>query len=123
MVTLQERKFRLGDIASGRDPRRAPWGYYVCDDNVFGVGLFLWFTTKGRLLQFLAEYEGSDSEKHEQDILRPAMRKVANQIAAGRLAFEKGRLRFNQLLKGHVHIEWMGTFDEMLRGETRFCRK
>lgn len=32
------RKFRLGDIASRRDPKRGPWGYYCCDYNVFGVG-------------------------------------------------------------------------------------
>jgi len=116
-------KFRLGDIACRRDPRRAPWGYYVCDDNVLGVGLFLWFNTKEGLLQFLAEYEGADSECHDQAVLRPAMRKTANQMIAGKLGFEKGRQRFNALLKGHLDVEWIGHFDEMLSGKHPFCKK
>jgi hypothetical protein len=39
------------------------------------------------------------------------------------LVLEKGRLRFNELLKGHLRIEWMGTFDEMLTGKHPFCKK
>ena len=116
-------KFRLGDIASARDPRRAPWGYYCSDDHVSGVGLFLWFQTKEGLLQFLAEHEGADSEHHDRNTLRTDMRKFANQILAGRLGLEKGRGRLNKSLKGHLDIEWMGHFDELLSGGHPFAKK
>ena len=106
------KKFRLGDIASRRDPKRAPWGYYCSDDTVLGVGLFLWFNTREGLLQFLAEHEGADSESHDPGALRTAMRKIANQIIGGRLGMEKGRQRFNAVLKGHLEIEWIGHFDD-----------
>ena len=116
-------KFRLGDIASQRDPSRAPWGYYCSDDHVFGAGLFLWFKTKEELLQFLAEHEGADSEHHDQATLRAGMRKIANQMIGDRLGFEKGRQRFNALLKGHLDIEWMGHFAGLLSGDSPFGRK
>jgi hypothetical protein len=116
-------KFRLGNIASERNPTRAPWGYYCSDDHVFGAGLFLWFQTKEGMLQFLAEHEGADSEQHEQDTLRTGMRKIANQMVTGRLGFEKGTDRFNELLKGHLHIEWVGHFDDLLSGNKNFARK
>jgi hypothetical protein len=123
MPDRSAKKFQLGDIASRRDPRRAPWGYYCCDDSLFGIGLFLWFTTKERLLQFLAEHEGSDSESQEQDVLRSGMRKIVLQISAGRLGLEMGRQRFNAVLKSHLQIEWMGHFDEMLSGQHPFSKK
>lgn len=118
----KEKQIRLGDIASRGDPRRAPWGYYCSDDNVFGVGLFLWFKTKDDLLRFLAEYEASNSEEHDQDALRLGMRKIAKQISAGKLGFEKGRLRFNNVLKGCIQIEWMGHFEEMWEESTLSAR-
>lgn len=118
-----QEKFRLGDIASRRDPRRAAWGYYVCDDNVFGVGLFLWFQTKEKLLQFLAEHEGADSESHDLEVLRTEMRKIAGRIRTGRLGLEKGKQRFNTVLKGHLQIEWVGHFDEILSGKNPFGKK
>jgi hypothetical protein len=114
-------KIRLGDIASNRDPRQARWGYFACDDNVFGVGLFLWFNTQEQLLEFLSEYEGADSERHEPGLLQGEMRKVADQIKAGCLGIEEARQRFNELLKGHLDIVWIGNFDEMLSGEHPFC--
>ena len=116
-------KFRLGDIASQRDPRRASWGYYCSDAHPFGAGLFLWFKTKEGLLQFLAEHEGADSENHDQDGLRAGMRKIATQILAGRLGLEKGRQRLNKVLKAHLDIEWMGQFEELLSGSTEFAHK
>ena len=116
-------KFRLGNIASERDPRRAPWGYYCSDDHMFGAGLFLWFKTKEGLLQFLAEHEGADSEQHDQTTLRPAMRKVANQLLDRGVGLENGRERFNALLKGHLDIEWVGQFDDLLSGESPFAQK
>jgi len=116
-------QIRLGNIASNRDPRRAPWGYYCSDDQVFGVGLFLWFKTKEELLRFLGEYEGSNSEQHDQTDLRAGLRKVTKQIGAGRLGLEKGRQHLNELLKGYIQIEWLGTFDEMLAGKHLFCQQ
>ncbi len=83
--------------------------------------MFLWFNTRARLLRFLADYEGPDSE-YDQDNLRLTMRKVASQILAGRLGFQKGRLKFNALLKGHIQIEWMGHFDELLSGNQPFSK-
>jgi hypothetical protein len=41
----------------------------------------------------------------------------------GRLGLEKGRQRFNTILKGHLEIEWMGHFDEMLSGRHPFSKK
>src|SRR5262249_31999651 len=75
------------------------------------------------LLHFLADYEGVDSDCHDQALLRRAMQKTANQMIAGRLGFEKGRQRFKVLLKGFLDIEWMGHFDEMLSGKHPFCKK
>jgi hypothetical protein len=117
-------KARLADVASRRDPRRAPWGYYVCDDNVFGAGLFLWFNTRQGLLQFLADYEGPD-QGGADDVprVRAGMRKVANQVLAGRLGLEKGRLRFNKVLQGYLDIEWIGQFEEMLSGKHPLAQK
>jgi hypothetical protein len=116
-------KFRLGNIASERDPRRSPWGFFCSDDHVFGAGLFLWFKTREGLLQFLADHEGADSEYHDKATLRPAMRKIANQILARRLGLEKGGERFNAVLKGHLDIEWIGEFKELLSGDHPFARK
>jgi hypothetical protein len=114
-------KIRLGDLASNRDPRRASWGYYASDENVCGVGLFFWFNTREELLEFLSEYEGVDSECHEPELLLGQMRKVADQIRAGRLGLEEARQQFNELLKGHLDVEWIGNFDEMLSGNHPFC--
>ena len=51
------------------------------------------------------------------------MRKIANRVIAGRLGLEKGRQRFNVVLKGHLEIEWIGHFDEMLSGRHPFSKK
>ena len=73
-------------------------------------------------MHFLAEHEGADSERHDQAILRAAMRRIATRISAGRLGLEKGRERFNAALKGHLEIRWMGHFDEMLSGKHPFAK-
>jgi hypothetical protein len=49
------------------------------------------------------------------------MRKVADQIRAGRLGLEEARQQFNELLKGHLNVEWIGDFEEMLSGKHPFC--
>jgi hypothetical protein len=113
-------KLRLGNIASERDPRRAPWGYYCSDDHVFGAGLFLWFKSREGLLQFMAEHEGADIDRHDHAALRQAMRKVANQILDRHLSLGKGRERFNALLKGHLNIEWIGHIDDLVSGDDPF---
>ena len=51
------------------------------------------------------------------------MQKVGTQMAAGRLDRERARLRLNELLKGHMHIKWLGEFGEMLSGSHPFCQK
>src|SRR5262249_54398350 len=83
--------------------------------------LFFWFNTKEQLLEFLTDYEGVDSECDEPELLQEQMRKVADQIRAERLGLEKARQQFNKLLKGHLDIEWIGNFDELLSGKHPFC--
>src|SRR5262249_11369684 len=77
-------------------------------------------------LQFLAKHEGADSEQHDRESLRTGMRKVANQMIAGLLGLEKARQRFNDLLKGHLQIEWIGTWShqgEELQNSTSTLRQ
>ncbi len=115
-------RLRLGNIASERDPRCSPWGYFGCD-YFPGVGLFFWFDTKEQLLEYLSEYEGADSESHDLEFLRAEMRKITDDIRAGRLDFEVARQQFNAVLKDHLDIEWMGHFDEMQSGKHPFCNQ
>jgi hypothetical protein len=51
------------------------------------------------------------------------MRKVTAQIIAGRLGIENASGRFNEILRGHLDIEWMGHFDQLRSGTDAFGRK
>ncbi len=115
----------LGDKASQRDPRTAPFGYYGGGSFVMdGLRLFLWFESMADLAQFLVDGEPQIFDIEDPDDLKAHRDKVKPILdVLQRDGFsEATRAAFNAATSDFMVIDWWGQFEELTKGETAFSR-
>jgi hypothetical protein len=121
----KEAALALGNEASQRDPRTAPFGYYGGGSFVMdGVRLFLWFESMADLVQFLVDGEPQIFDIEDPDDLKAYRDKVKPMLdELQRDGFsEETRAALNAATKDFMVIDWWGQFDELTKGETAFSR-
>lgn len=107
MVAREEHR-----VAAARDPRRHGFGYLAKEPSTGALASYVWFSTPGELLEFLASVEVALLAFDERDATRLTMsvRRVA------RTTHDLARIDRNALsaaFEGWCEIAWLGTFAEL----------
>ena len=117
-----ERDDLLGLVA-GQMPPSDRWGYYGVDVGISGSGQHFWFGSLAELCAFLVEGEPliSEAEGTELRAASAAVRPIAERIESGasRVKMRSTNSTGSQYISS---IEWIGTFDELLSGESVYAR-
>ena len=101
------------------------WGLWFYDDVPIGqgggVGSFAWFTTRGELLQFVAEvlpFYNAGSSSTDPKIASSAVNKLIDQSSPAITMSEGFRVGLNQALSGLCQVEWLNTFADLMNGSS-----
>lgn len=108
-------------IPNGRDPRKYRVGYFSGTDFVLdSARVFMWFASVDEMLAWVVEgepkiyspEEPSETEKFEN---------AAKEAAAVRDSFDEMRDALNRNLRRIMAVEWLGSYDELLAGNSEFA--
>jgi hypothetical protein len=115
----------IAAAAAERDPSVAPFGYLSGGSFVLDTTrVFSWFETVDELLHSLLESEPRIYDlEHEQ--VEEHKSRVAGILAAIRSGGFTSELRtqLNAETKDYLVIEWWGTFDELMGGDSEFAQE
>lgn len=127
---LREQAAReAGNKANARTPKKSDRGLFAYGDASpgldCGMGAFLWFTSEKALVRFLRDhitfFSPGPSGRDRPKTAKRVEATVDRFRAAGKPAKAMKR-HLNPMLKGHVQIEWIGTLDDLLDGNTPYTR-
>jgi hypothetical protein len=111
--------------AQERDPRKFSYGYNSGGSFVLdSVNMFFWFDSVEHLVRHLTEIEprvfdlepGVGLEEY-QAAVKPALDRVKKEAFSADLLEQ-----LNEAIKEHSVVNWWGTFDQLLKGESEFTR-
>jgi hypothetical protein len=120
----QSEAVELGDVAMGRDPRHAPYGWFSGGSFVLdNVRVFMWFETIQQMTEFIMDVEPFiwDLEGDELDAYKTAAKPILDKVILEGLT-ESARVEFNKAMAATLCVEWWGRFEELAAGETKFSQ-
>jgi hypothetical protein len=118
---------RLG-LVEDQTPPSFTWGCRSSADFVLSAqAMVLWFSGPSEAVRLFAEGEPMDSESLKTSEARESLRRELNALAdeSDRTPATPDELRdaLQPLLTNWIAIEWLGTFDELCRGDTEMARE
>lgn len=121
----KEEVLELGEAATVRDPRNAPFGFFAGGSSgMDGVRVFSWFTSVDELIAFLLDIEPRIYDVDEPDDLAVHKSKVSPILEKLKLTGFNDELRneMNVATNDFSVIDWWGNFSEITDGETEFSQ-
>ena len=116
------------DKAQEHEPRSSSWGFFGYGDAPGamggGVGAFVWFSTRARLMKFIAEvlpFSPPGPCGADEDAVAEQCSQLIKQYQEDSLSLEAMRTTLNQTLRGFSQIEWLGTRKDLLEGDHRYA--
>jgi hypothetical protein len=107
------------DHVLGRNPKEYPFGFFLREDIPFGSAYFHWHDGEESLLneirQDLAGFFPEDGEKRYAEI-RSELSTIIDGIAVRPKLGEALRERLDEYFTGVASIEWLGTFEQLCKG-------
>lgn len=99
------------------------WGYFSYDES--GAGLFLWFETREKMLEFLVDesafliglHDADEIEQHEK------IKTLIDKSKKENLSDESAITSLNELLNPTLRVKWWGTFRDLTNGQNEFSRE
>ncbi len=114
------------DIVGKRTAEKHPHGFRFSDSS--GCSLFIWFKGESEMLAYLSDvmsavFVDPDGDKEELTLLKKKIEAIIKRHKDK--ASPKLKTAANRVLKKATgaSIVWMGTFDELCQGTTKFARE
>jgi len=112
------------------EPGDNTWGFFSYGDAPAaiggGVGTFAWFPDRIEMLNFIAStlpFGGRADGYEDWREYVATIDAVVEGLKAERIDDQHGVAQLNDLLAGLFQIEWMGTVDDLLRGDHPYAVK
>jgi hypothetical protein len=109
--------------ATQGNPRDNTWGFFSYSDAPAGigggVGMFIWFPNRNEMLDFIATtlpYAPAGQSNLDWGMVSSKTAAIVEEMKPGTIEDLIGVERLNEVLKTFSQIQWMGTFEELLRG-------
>ncbi len=128
---MKPSKYDLFNSALSEIPTSNHWGFFAHDDAPGGIGggsgAFCWFASLRRLLDFLyqlpliAHSVEDDAEFVENADRISKIRKVVEGCIQADQFDQSDVDMVNQLSRGAEQITWVGRFEELLDGTSKFA--
>jgi hypothetical protein len=106
------------------------WGFYSYGDAPpaigGGVGSFAWFETRNELLQFIRDvlpYSPPGSSGADWNNVETDVHQIIAQAVEGKIDDRRAVEALNDALKTFSQIEWLGTFDDLIRSSHPFAER
>ena len=113
-------------VALDKTPRPESWAFFSYDDGPViwggGMGALLWFDDADALWDFLGDHfawcaPGAGPAEAAE------VRGIVDGFQAADADAEETRAALNAALAGRVQVEWWGTREELIGGDTAFGRR
>jgi hypothetical protein len=116
---------------SDRDPENEIWwGFYAYGDASpaigGGVGAFIWFPERDEMLDFIKlvlPYSPPGPSQVDWGKVERKTSAIVDQMRNGNIDDESATNQLNEALKSFSQFEWMGTFDDLRRGQHPYAIK
>lgn len=115
-------------MASGNVPEPLHWGAWIYSDAHpamgGGVGGFVWFDSRDKMLAFLYDHlafldPGIEARNNAFEI-HDACRTVVDDVKKEVLPLRVAMTRLNELVRGLSVIKWWGRMEDLLTGDDAF---
>lgn len=125
---LTERADEAISIASSRNPQQFTWGVFAWADGPpacgGGIGAFLWFKDLAELLAFLTDLAPAGFKTFDEEAEWLELRERLQSIVS---CLEENQARaitdLNTELTSLLQIDWVGSLEQLLRGDSLFAIK
>ena len=119
----------IAESAAERAPLKSTWGIFSYGDAPAaiggGVGCFLWFKDRERLLEFVANqltFWAPGRADMDPGRVLSAVKQIVREIEDGHLTIADAIPQLNSALRHFSQIRWMGTFEDLIAGAGDFER-
>lgn len=106
------------------------WGFYSYGDAPpaigGGIGSFAWFGTRQELLSFIRDvlpYSPPGSSDADWDKVENDVHEIVGKAIEGKIDDRRTVQALNDALRTFSQIEWLGTFDDLIRGSHPFAER
>jgi hypothetical protein len=108
--------------ANDRDPRKFPLGYFSGGAFVLdSVRVFQWFATIEEVAAWIRDAEPKIAEtEDQQDIARYA--RASEALLQNSSNLEEARKAVAEALGPVLSFDWLGSFEELISGDSEFAR-
>lgn len=115
-------------MASGDVPAPGHWGARIYSDAHAamggGVGGFVWFATRDKMLLFFREHltylDPGIQLRNDPGDIAAACEAVVDTVTDGSLELRVGMTRLNHLVRGLTVIEWWGRLEDLYTSDAAF---
>lgn len=128
IADLMEKATYACQDASGRVPDPMDWGAWMYSDAHpamgGGVGGFVWFNTKEKLIDFFRDHlpylDPGIQSRNDVNEIANACQSIVNSVRDGSLELRVGMTRLNHVVRGLTVIQWWGRLQDLKVSDDAF---